>query len=269
LSLTTYHDWSMGLWKRILAATAFNLLFEYSMRGANNLRVQPILPLILFTTYFSLFGMIEDLIARYRLKDYHLMVMVFSFGIIYQCFVSGAAFSPPLFLGINWRSVFFVILVWWGALQTVMTFYLANRIMPRDWSRQPLSKMTWVALLSLNTSMILLFQLSGRIPRGTVMGVVMMLLVFLLSVALFLKIIPRSQERQTVPEFKRIRVMNYLTGLSVLIFIICAVFLTFDPTQYVASNVNRTATSVVVSWSILSALIMLGYRLHSKKPIPV
>jgi len=63
--------------------------------------------------------------------------------------------------------------------------------------------------------------------------------------------------------------MNYLTGLSVLIFIICAVFLTFDPTQYVASNVNRTATSVVVSWSILSALIMLGYRLHSKKPIPV
>jgi len=132
-----------------------------------------------------------------------------------------------------------------------------------------LSKRMWVALLSLNISMILLFQLSGRIPRGTVIGVVMMLLVFLLSVALFLKIIPRSQERQTVPEFKRIRVMNYLTGLSVLIFIICAVFLTFDPTQYVASNVNRTATSVVVSWSILSALIMLGYRLHSKKPIPV
>jgi len=258
-----------GMWKRVIVATAFNLLFEYSMRGINNLPSQPVLPLILFTTYFTLFGMIEDIIARYRLRDHHLIVMAFSFGIIYQCFVSGAAFSPPLFLGISWRSVFFVILVWWGGIQTVMTFYLANRIVPRDWFRQRLPKMTWVTLLSINLSMILLFQLSGRIPRGTVIGVTMMLLVLLVSVALLLKMLPRVQERQTAPEFKRTQVMDLLAGLSIIIFIICAVFLTFDPTQYVASNINRTATRIVVNWSILSALIMLGYRLHSKVPISV
>ena len=31
------------MWKILLVTTAFNLLFEYSMTGINNLRVQPVL----------------------------------------------------------------------------------------------------------------------------------------------------------------------------------------------------------------------------------
>ena len=257
------------MWKTVLIATAFNLLFEYSLRGVNHLKTQTFLPLILFTTYFTLFTMIEDLIARYRLRDYHLIVMAFSYGILYQCLVSGAAFAPPLILGINWTSVLFVILVWWGALQNVMTFYLANRLAPRNWSRNRLSWRVWVVLLLLNGLMILAFQLSGQIPEGTTPGIAIMLLILIGSIIGFWKILPNKEERSHAMEFRKDRLMDCLGAVTIIIFFVCAVFLTFDPVKYVASNINRTSTRIVVNWSIFLALTMLFYRLYSRKPISV
>lgn len=258
-----------GMWKIVLIATAFNLLFEYSMRGINNLRTQPILPLILFTTYFTLFAMLEDLIAQYRLKDYHLMVMAFSYGIVYQCLVSGAAFASPLFLGINWTSVLFVITVWWGAVQTVMTFYLANRLAPRDWNRTGLSKKAWTTLLSLNGLMVPLFQRYGGIPKGTGLGIAIMFLILISSVVVFWKILPDKEERSRIPEFRKDRVMDLLIVLTIIIFTICAIVFTFDPVKRGASNVNQTSTRIVVTWTIVIALAMLAERVHSQSSISV
>jgi hypothetical protein len=257
------------LWKTVLIATAFNLLFEYSMRGINHLRTQPFLPLVLFTTYFTLFAMIEDLIARYRLRDYHLIVIAFSYGILYQCLVSGAAFAPPLILGINWTSVLFVILVWWGALQNVMTFYLANRLTPRDWNRNGLSWKAWVVLLLLNGLMVLAFQRSGQIPQGTTLGIVIMFLILIGSIIWFWKILPSKEERSRITEFRKDRLMDCLSAVTIIIFFVCACFLTFDPVKYVASNVNQTSTRIVVNWSVILALTMTFYRMHSKNPISV
>lgn len=257
------------MWKIVLIATAFNLLFEYSMRGINNLQVQPVLPLVLFTTYFTLFTMLEDLIVRFRLKDYHLMAAAFSYGAVYQSLVSGAAFIPPLILGINWGGVLFVILVWWGALQNVMTFYIANRLAPRDWNRRRLSKIGWAAMILLNGLMVLLFQLSGVIPRGSPSGMVVMVLILIVSVAGFWRILPGREERSLTPEFRKDKVMDYLSILTVVVFFVCAVFFTFDPVRHGASRVNWTSTRIVVGWSIILALIMLTYRLYSKRPISV
>jgi len=257
------------MWKIVLAATAFNLLFEYSMRGINNLRVQPVLPLVLFTTYFTLFAMLEDLIVRYRLKDYHLMVAAFSYGAVYQSLVSGAAFIPPVILGINWGGVLFVILMWWGALQNVMTFYIANRLAPRDWTRQRLSKIGWVAMLLLNGLMVLLFQSSGLIPKGSPLGMVVMALILIAGVAAFWRILPKKEERSLTPEFRRDRAMDCLGIITVIIFLVCAVFLTFDPTKHGASRVNWTSTRIIVGWTIILALTMLTHRLYSRKPISI
>ena len=257
------------MWKVVLIASLFNLLFEYSMRGINNLRSQPILPLILFTTYFTLFAMLEDLIARYRLKDYHLMVMAFSYGIVYQCLVSGAAFASPLLLGINWTSVLFVITIWWGGIQGVMTFYLANRLAPRDWNRTGLSKKAWTALLSLNGLMVLLFQRYGGIPKGTGLGTAIMFLILISSVVVFWKILPDKEERSRIPEFRKDRVMDLLSVLTIIIFTICAIVFTFDPVKRGASNVNQTSTRIVVTWTIVIALAMLAERVHSQSSISV
>jgi len=198
-----------------------------------------------------------------------LMVAAFSYGAVYQSFVSGAAFIPPVILGINWGGVLFVILVWWGALQNVMTFYIANRLAPRDWNRQRLSKIGWAAMLLLNGLMVLLFQSSGLIPKGSPLGMVVMALILIAGVAAFWRILPKKEERSLTPEFRRDRAMDCLGIITVIIFLVCAVFLTFDPTKHGASRVNWTSTRIIVGWTIILALTMLTHRLYSRKPISI
>lgn len=133
----------------VITASLFNLLFEYSLRGLNNLKVQPFLPFILFPIYFSLFTLVEDLIVRWRLRDIQLMLLSFIYGTIYLAFISGILFLPPLYLGINWGALFYINLVWWGALQSILTFYLANLIERRDWNHPRMSMMGWAICLGI------------------------------------------------------------------------------------------------------------------------
>lgn len=256
-------------WKIILIATGFNLLFEYSMRGINNLVVQPFLPPILFTAYFTYFTMLEDLIVRYNLKDYHLIVVAFFFGTIYKSLVSGTAVMPPLILGINWGSLLHTNLVWWGPLQTVMALYMANRLTPRDWNHSLLSKKGWGAMLALNGSVVLLFQLSGSIPKITLVGVIVMATILIVTALLFRRILPGKYERSSPLMFKKDRVMDYLNAFTVIIFFVCAVFLIHDPIKAGTSNVNRTSLQIVMVWTTILALVLLVYRLYTKRSIPV
>lgn len=255
--------------KRILTATIFNLFFEYSIRGVNNLPAQPFLPIILFISYFTYFTMLEDLIARYRLKDYHLIMVSFIYGTVALCFASGLAFTPPLFLGINWIGLVFVNLVWWGALQAVATFYLANRMCPREWNSDLLSKNGWAVALLLNASTFVLFQFSGLIPKPTVQGLITAAtLILALTVLLWRNISNRSVPFDE-PSFRKSRFMDVLVAMTILVFLVCAVFLTRDPVWSGASLVNRTSLHVVTVWTIILALLVFAYRLISKRPIPI
>ncbi|MGQ9538106.1 MAG: hypothetical protein ACUVTE_00760 [Candidatus Bathycorpusculaceae bacterium] len=198
----------MNRWKTVSAATAFNMLFEYSMRGVNNLSVQPLLPFVLFTVYFSLYTMVEDLIAKYRLKDYHLIMAAFFFGTAYQFLVSGSALLQPSFLGVDWTNLVFVVVVWWGNLQSIVTFYFANRIAPRDWNHR-LSKKGWAAALIINCLMIMLFQFSGAIPKPAIPQLTIMLLVMASAAVLFTTALPKSISNSS-PTFNRSRFMDFL-----------------------------------------------------------
>ncbi|MEM3641898.1 MAG: hypothetical protein QXH37_08270 [Candidatus Bathyarchaeia archaeon] len=257
-----------GSWGTVLVATAFNLLFEYSMRGVNNFLVQPVLPFILFTIYFTLYTMLDDMIARYRLRDIHLMVIAFFHGTAYQFLVSGTALLPPLILGVNWLNLLFVIMVWWGVLQSVVTFYIANRIAPRDWTHK-LSKKGWVVALSLNALMILMFQSSGVIPKVNIVQIFWMVVIMTGSAAMLKAMISKAKGRDHHMLFNRSLVLDVLCILTASIFLFCAFFLTFDPIKINTSNVNATSTAIVVRWSIILALALLGYRLLSKKSISV
>jgi hypothetical protein len=255
-------------WKTVLVATAFNLLFEYSIRGINNLLVQPVLPFILFTVYFTLFTMLNELITRYRLRDYHLILASFFFGTAYQFLVSGAALLPPLTLGVNWISLLFVVAVWWGILQSVITFYISNRICPRDWNHE-LSKAGWVAALLINCLMVLLFQASGAIPRANMLQITLMVSIMIISALAFKATLPNRIQRSSSAIFNRSSALDFLSALTVIIFFVCAVFLTFDSVRANTSNVNATSTSIVIGWTTILAFIVLAYRLYYKKPISV
>jgi hypothetical protein len=190
-------------WLTILAATLFNVLFEYSLRGVNHLIEQPLLLPILFTIYFTLFTMLNDLISRFNLKDTHLMVLAFFFGSFYQFFASGAAVLNAQVLGVNFGSILFVVIVWWGAIQSILTYYLANRVAPRNWSWR-LPKAGWAAALILNGLMIVILQLSPATPVVQWSQFLVMALIMAVAGAVFITVIPKKEARSEISEFKSV-----------------------------------------------------------------
>lgn len=253
-------------WKIILIATAFNVLFEYSLRGINNLKVQPVLPFVLIATYFTLFTMIEDLIVRYKLKAYQLMILSFFYGTIYLAYISGLAFIKPSFLGIAWLPLIYVNVVWWGALQAVLTFYFANRICVRDWNHPRLSQKGWIICVGVNFFSIYLFQKSGVIPAGTPIGKLTMLTILIITLVAFTATLTK---KTTIRRFQNSKLLNFLSLLTVLLFIFSAIFLTHDPILAATSNVNALSLKIISVYTLVVSVILLGYRFITKKEISV
>lgn len=250
----------------VIVATAFNLLFEYSLRGVNHLVERPVFPLFLIAAYASLFAMEEDLIRRLRLRDYHLVALAFTYGIVYQCLVSGTAFQHPTLFGIRWSHSLFVILVWWGGVQSVLTFYLANRIRPRNYDSHPMHRKGWLLALGINAIVIALFQASGKIPHGTPAGYATMLIVAAVATVTFALL---ARGMRPVAVFRRHVFIDLIVASTVVVFVICALVFTRDPTTIGTSDVNWLATRIIVVWTILAVAATLGYRLKTGRPIPV
>ncbi len=253
-------------WRIVAVATLFNILFEYSLRGVNNLRVQPYLPFILFPIYFTLFTMVEDLIVRFKLKDYHVLILSFFYGTIYITWISGIVFVPPLFLGIKWSALFFINIAWWGFLQAILTFYLANALGRRDWNHPRLSRLGWVVCIGVQLVAIRLFQGSGVIPHGTPLGKFMILIVLLISFTVFLKSLSGKRE---ITEFRKSKFLNMLCFATICLFIFSAIILTGDPVRSDTSNINATSLKLISWWTVIVSLALIGERYVSKKEISV
>jgi len=258
-----------GWWTLILIATGFNLLFEYALRGINNLQTQPYLPVILTVIYLVYFTMLEDLIVRFRLNDVHLMVITFFFGTVYISFISGVAFISPTAAGINWGRLLYINLIWWGALQGVLTFYIANRLSLRDWGHRRLGWIGWSVAILVNLVVIRMFQRSELIPKARPTGLIAVLIVLAATLVLFRLMVPRTASQAAPPEFKRSLFLDGLAALTTLFFLFAAVFLTFDPIQAGTSNVNAASLRLVSIWTAVLAVFMLGYRLYSRRGISV
>lgn len=261
----------MNRWKIVFAAVGFNLLFEYSMRGINNLIVRPALPLFLFMVYFPYFTMLEDLIAKYRLKDYNLIIAGFFFGTVFSIFVPATQFVEPQLLGINWTAFLFVNLFWWGMIQGVLTFYIATRLFPRDWNHKLLTRTQKIALLLTLIFVGLLYRISIQLnvpqaPETRIEAYVAIAIISIMTVLIFKNTIPK----QTIDITQRKETIIDIIGASTIaIFTFCAVFLTQDPTQINVHSVNATAVGIVTSWTLIVALIMISYRVCKHRLIPI
>lgn len=249
--------------KLTLVATLFNVLFEYSLRGVNAFIARPFFIVIMFTAYFTLFAMQDALIRRFHLRDYHLFILAFTYGVVYQCLFSGVAFQDPTFLGLNWGQMLFTVIFWWGTVQSVLTFYLANRIVRRDWNEAPLSRAGWVIVVLLNLLVIFIFQRSSEIPRGRPIGYLMMVLIFAAAAfVLYLTVRGRKLERRN---FEPNMLMDVLSVASVLLFLVGAFLLTDDPTAMRTTVVNATSARLIAGWTVLVTFIIWGSRLVRKR----
>ena len=95
-------------WKIILIASFFNLSFEYAFRGYSEFISKPLLVLFLLGTYFAFYTILEDLILRYKLNNFQLIVAMWPLGLIPMGLGTGVIFYQPQFLGINWINLLFI-----------------------------------------------------------------------------------------------------------------------------------------------------------------
>lgn len=113
-------------WKIIIAVILFNILFEISLRGFSlflkNLALLP----FFFLVYLLWFVAIEDVIGRYRLRDYHFMIFVLAIWLLPQVLFlrpdGTYMVNPPFVLGINWPEFLFLVFAWWfriGAIRVL------------------------------------------------------------------------------------------------------------------------------------------------------
>lgn len=259
-------------WKIVFVAVGFNLLFEYSMRGINNLLVRPMLLLFLFLVYFPYFALVEDLITKYRLRDYHLLLVGFFFGTAFTLFVPATQFVEPQVFGINWFALFFVNFVWWSVVQGVLTFYLANRLCPRHWNHRVLSKVQQTAFLVILIIVGLTFRISIQLnipeaPQISPSAYIIIAFLLIVTALVFRKVLQRSVSE--IPVDRKERFLDVLAATTIGVFAFCALFLTYDPTYINVHGVNQTALRVVIFWTVIVALLMFVYRLYVRRSIPV
>ncbi|MHA1299422.1 MAG: hypothetical protein ACTSO9_08320 [Candidatus Helarchaeota archaeon] len=255
-------------WKLILYCTLFNLLFEYSMRGINDFGRHPLLIIVLFFTYFSLFTILEDLILRYKLRDYHIVLLAFFYGTIYLAFASGFLFAPPLLFGINYFAWFFVNFVWWGIIQGVLTFYIANRITARDWNHPTLGKLGWILTLIINGLTLFIFQLNPLSFEKTLEGIISMCILLCIFGILSYVIINKS-ENEYETQFEPSKIIDILLIATTVFFAFCSIFLIYDPQVSGGSYSNKLATLLVICWTSILGIILIIHRIVLKKPIPI
>lgn len=254
-------------WKIILIATGFNLLFEYSLRGINNLKAQPFLPFILFPIYLTLFTMVEDLIVRFKLKAYQLMILAFFYGTIYGTFTSGIVFINPTIFGIAWIPFLSVNIVWWGTIQAVITFYFANLISPRDWYHPQMSRAGWITCIVITIAALIVFQKSGLIPGGTPIGQLTIFTIMIISFCITIFSINKSGKKTHA--FVKDRFFTIISITTVIIFLFSAIFLTHDPILSNTSNVNASSLKIISTYTLVISILLLIYRVISKKEISV
>ena len=256
-------------WPLILAATGFNLLFEYSWRGANTILQEPQLLVALFILYATLFTILEDLIVEFRFRDYHLIIAAFFYGTIYEFFGSGALFYQPGFMEINWMTLFFANLVLWGSLQGVFTFYLANRVAPRAPRPRLVSGREWALLLFLNIIALLWIRTSAALPSPSSTQWIALLLVLLVSAFILIRAIRKKEWRAAYIPSRRSMILDLVGIITVVIFIISALFL--SNTQLLPSMAvyNISAWNIDLVWVITVAVILLVYRVLRGESIPV
>lgn len=256
-------------WPLILAATGFNLLFEYSWRGADSILQAPMLLLALFIFYTTLFTILEDLIVEFRFRDYHLIIAAFFYGTIYEFFGSGALFYQAGFLDINWMTLFFANLVLWGSLQGVFTFYLANRVSPRAPRERLISGREWALLLFFNIVALWGIRTSDALPSIGSNQWIALLIVLLISAFILIRVTRKKEWRAAYIPFRKSTVLDLVGIITIVIFSTCAVFLSDTRFLPYAAIYDITAWRIDLGWVIAVAVILLVYRLLKGESVPV
>jgi len=255
-------------WLRVVfLATIYNLLFEYSFRSVYDLSVRPTLPFLLFVTYFSFFMVVDDFKRRFKLMDHQLCLFVMALTTLYSVFFLPGTyfFIEPRFLGINWTLFFWIHVLWWAIFQTIIPFYIAKRLSFTS-PEQPASKVRLVVGLALYIFTGMLFKIGIKHPALSTIGVSLALVLAII----FLLILWRSVRYTRLTTMSTpSRFIDLLAVSAIFVMVICAFFLPYSPSKILYHPVNRVGVNVMEIWSTATAILLIIYRLGTRRAIPI
>lgn len=255
-------------WKIVLIATSFAWLLEYSLRGINCLLKIPLMSFIVFANYFFYLAIMEDLIGRFKLKDYQVWIVAQFFGLLWQLVSVAGIYYPPFFLGVNIGDLLINNLVWWPTFQTVFAIYVARRLTPIvDRSRYLLSKkglfVFFISYILISASWRLFITPPVALWQFLAIFSLILIFGFLSYQQIFSNI---KKGIQPIP-FNQDKFLDWVAIFSIVYFSFSFLFLTGGGSTI--HLINRQALRVNLLISPLIAFSLLVKRLVCKKPIPV
>lgn len=254
--------------KIILLATLFNLSFEFAFRGAEGILAHRGLLFVLFFIYFAYFSIVEDLIRRYRPTNAQLLVVAFCFGLLPITFLTGVIFQKPLFLGVNVGNMLFVNAVWWWATQTILTFYFATRLVPRNWDEPLMGRLGWILSVGYILAVHLgNFRHSVVLPRGPGIGYLVAIILFFACLGYLRRNLPKSS-RSVYPAEKSL-FLDILAFGTVLVFLFLGFAVASHPILVKGSLVSVLSVRLGTGWTIITFVGLVFYYLVARKQVTV
>jgi hypothetical protein len=216
--------------------------------------------------------MLEDLIIRFKLRNYQLFLVAFLYGLFPTAFLTGNLFSSSIYSGIMFAGINVGTLIWigvfaWGVLQGIITLYFANRLCPRDWDHPRMGVVGWAIAILFQFSMIILARLNPLTPHATPIGHLSLGLLIIASGALFIKSI--KDNKQEIHSFEPSKLMDFLAIGSVVLFLVLGTFFTSDPLIVASQLLNLTAVVIENIWVFFCGLAFFIYRFRKGSDVSV
>ncbi|GAB4161564.1 MAG: hypothetical protein Fur0021_34820 [Candidatus Promineifilaceae bacterium] len=253
----------------IFYCVLFNLLFEYSARGLGFTLERPIFYLFMAGIYASYYAIFEDLIVRFKLTNLQIALFSVFWSFYPTTFITNNLINPRTYsginiLGINLGALLFISLFAWPFLQGIFTFYLANRLAPRDWNHPRMGVIGY----ALAIGYLLIIPIINR-PAETVANVrfityaaVFLLMLFVLGAFIFSV---RRGRREKAPTFERLPFMDFLVFASVIILFVLGTFFYRGEQVTTTQALSQRAVVIQHAWLALSAILFLIYRLFIRR----
>lgn len=243
---------------RVLICTVFNLFFEYSLRGIGGFRHNPVLVPVLCGVYAAYFSMLDDLIRRFRLHNYEVLLIAFLYEILIATFVAGTVFDNRQALGVSIGALLFEGVLWWGILQGILTFYLAGRLVRRDWSVTPMSWPGWSLALGYTILFLALGMRNPLLRHGS--SAAYGTLAAIALVTTICVVVSLRRPRLAPWPFRASRLLDALVIGSVLLFLVTGSWPARTLVVSAAAFVNPTAVKIVIVWTFIYSAGYLVYR---------
>ncbi|KYK32633.1 MAG: hypothetical protein HXS46_04565 [Theionarchaea archaeon] len=256
----------------ILYCAIFNLLFEYSARGLPQFISRPLFMFALFGIYFTYFSMLEDLIVRFRLKNYQIFLCAFLYGLFPIAFLTGNLFNTNVYSGImlagvNMGTLIIIGILAWGVVQGIITLYFANRLQTRDWNHPRMGKVGWTSAVLYQLLVMIYAHRNPVTPRGTPLGYLVFGLLVIVAVTLFIRSL--KIPKPSIQPFQPSKFMDFLAFGSVAIFFILGTFFISGAQIVTSQPLNLLAVTLENIWVIFCGLTFFIYRLQKKSDVVV